>query len=334
MKAFIRYSCNYRGRIDEMATIILALCVVLAIAFVIYGIPKYTPKRWTKKIQKILLVGIIGLIVVTAIQLEKSTSQPEEVKTSQEKKRKQKVSSGKWQQSNPIAGKAGIKWKSEEAQNLISQVKKNKITTPPKVPKNKRFVVVNENVPLFTEENLKFEQAYANYGELDYLQRVTGAEGILGVELMPTDVREAIDSITPTGWQQIRYVNVKGGWLYNRSHLIGYQLTGENANNKNLMTGTRWFNTEGMLPFENYVVHYMKSTGNHVRYRVTPVFEGNNQLASGIYMEALSIEDGGELQFHIFIPNRQPGVKINYSTGKSVGPQGPIQDGELSKFSK
>lgn len=205
--------------------------------------------------------------------------------------------------------------------------------SPQDVPEGEAYVVVNDNVPYFTDEDITSTEAYAEYGPLDSLGRVTAANAVLGVELMPDEEREGISSVTPTGWAQARYVNVNGGWLYNRSHLIGFQLTGENANPNNLMTGTRWFNVEGMLPFENYVANYIETTENHVRYRVTPVFEGDNLLASGVYMEGFSTEDNGEeVQFNIYVPNIQPGVEIDYSTGESVGPEGPQEEQDILPY--
>lgn len=192
------------------------------------------------------------------------------------------------------------------------------------------YIVENDNIPYFSDQEIEQAEVYAEYGELDALGRVTEANAVLGQELMPDKEREDISGVKPTGWQQAKYANVDGGWLYNRSHLIGFQLTGENANPKNLMTGTRYFNVEGMLPFENYVANYIEETGNLVRYRITPVFEGNNLLASGVFMEALSIEDYGEsLRMNVYIPNVQPGVEIDYATGDSVGQQGPNQNEEL-----
>ena len=135
---------------------------------------------------------------------------------------------------------------------------------------------------------------------------------------MPTEKRGAIGQVKPTGWHTVKYDMVEGKYLYNRCHLIGYQLTAENANEKNLITGTRYMNTEGMLPFENMVADYIKETGNHVMYRVTPVFEGENLVASGVQMEAESVEDqGADLSFNVYVYNVQPGVEIDYKTGES-----------------
>ena len=137
---------------------------------------------------------------------------------------------------------------------------------------------------------------------------------------MPTSERGNIGSVKPTGWHTVKYSGIDGNYLYNRCHLIGYQLTAENANNKNLITGTRYMNVEGMLPFENMVADYIKETNNHVLYRVTPIFESNNLLASGVLMEAKSVEDNGKgIEFCVYCYNVQPGIEINYKTGESSG---------------
>lgn len=179
------------------------------------------------------------------------------------------------------------------------------------------YVVVNENEPEFVKEDLTSE-AFEAYGELDELGRCTVAEASVGKELMPTEKRGSIGQVKPTGWHLVKYDNVDGKYLYNRCHLIGYQLTAENANEKNLITGTRYMNVEGMLPFENMVADYVKETGNHVRYRVTPVYEGENLLASGVQMEAESVEDDGEgVRYNVFVYNVQPEIEIDYATGES-----------------
>lgn len=179
------------------------------------------------------------------------------------------------------------------------------------------FEAENNNVPTFAEAEITTE-AFESYSELDALGRCGAAVACLGVELMPTEERGAIGQIKPTGWQMAKYDIVDGKYLYNRCHLIGYQLSGENANEKNLITGTRHMNTEGMLPFENMVAEYIKETKNHVMYRVTPVFEGNELLARGVRMEAYSVEDEGEgISFNVFVYNTQPGIEISYADGKS-----------------
>ena len=179
------------------------------------------------------------------------------------------------------------------------------------------WVQVGDGTPRFTEAELTAE-SFESYSPLDALGRCGAATSCIGPDLMPTEEREAIGMVRPSGWQLVKYDFVDGKYLYNRCHLIGFQLTGENANEQNLITGTRYMNTEGMLPFENQVARYIRKTGNHVLYRVTPEFDGENLLCTGVRMEALSVEDGGEgVRFHIFAYNVQPGVTIDYATGDS-----------------
>ncbi len=179
------------------------------------------------------------------------------------------------------------------------------------------YIVLDDNIPAFTAEELQREP-FEQYSELDYLGRCGPAMAMIGPELMPTEERGSIGQIKPTGWHTVKYDIVDGKYLYNRCHLIGYQLTGENANEKNLITGTRFLNVQGMLPFEDMVAAYIRYTGRHVLYRVTPVYEGENLLASGVQMEAMSVEDNGQgICFHVYICNAQPGVIINYANGES-----------------
>lgn len=179
------------------------------------------------------------------------------------------------------------------------------------------YVVLNNNEPNFTEEDMTTD-SYEYYSELDKDGKCGMVVASIGQEIMPTQERGSIGQIKPSGWQTVKYDNVDGKYLYNRCHLIGFQLTGENANEKNLITGTRYMNVEGMLPFENMVADYVKETGNHVVYRVTPIFEGDNLVASGVQMEAKSVEDDGEgICFHVYVYNVQPGIAIDYATGES-----------------
>lgn len=179
------------------------------------------------------------------------------------------------------------------------------------------YVVINNNIPYFTEEDYS-TTSFETYGELDDLGRCSEAFANIGQDLMPTEERGSIGSIKPTGWQTVKYDIVDGKYLYNRCHLIGYQLTGENANKQNLITGTRYLNIQGMLPFENMVADYIKETNNHVLYRATPIFEGNNLLASGVLLEAYSVEDNGEgIIFNVYCYNVQPGINIDYSDGSN-----------------
>lgn len=179
------------------------------------------------------------------------------------------------------------------------------------------FVVLNNNVPLFGETELA-TTSFEYYSPLDALGRCGVTYACIGRDIMPTEERGNIGQVKPTGWHTIKYEGIDGNYLYNRCHLIGYQLTGENANEQNLITGTRYMNVDGMLPFENMVADYVKETGNHVLYRVTPIFEGDNLLATGVQMEAMSVEDeGAGILFHVFAYNVQPGILINYADGNS-----------------
>ncbi len=181
----------------------------------------------------------------------------------------------------------------------------------------KAYQELNNNYPFFDEKEIT-TTSYERYSRLDSLNRCGAAQACIGVDIMPQREREAIGQVKPSGWKIAKYDIVDGKYLYNRCHLIGYQLTGENANEKNLITGTRYMNVEGMLPFENEVSEYVKRTRNHVMYRVTPVFEGKNLVASGVIMEALSVEDGGKgVCFNVYVFNVQPGIKINYANGES-----------------
>lgn len=179
------------------------------------------------------------------------------------------------------------------------------------------YVAVNGNVPSFLPGELT-TSSYEIYSPLDDLGRCGVASACVGVDLMPTEERESIGQVKPSGWQTVKYDCVDGKYLYNRCHLIGFQLTGENANKQNLITGTRYLNVEGMLPFENMVADYVKETENHVLYRVSPVYDGDDLVARGVQMEALSVEDEGEgVSFNVYVYNSQPGVEIDYATGVS-----------------
>ena len=190
------------------------------------------------------------------------------------------------------------------------------------------FAVLNGNVPLFTEDDMTTE-SFEHYEDLDAWNRCTYTMACIGRDLMPTEERGNIGQVRPTGWVTAKYDFVDGKYLYNRCHLIGFQLTGENANERNLITGTRYMNVEGMLPFENMVADYIKETGNHVLYRVIPVFDGENPLASGVTMEAWSVEDKGEgICFYVYVYNVQPGVDIDYTTGESSLAAPVAEEGE------
>ena len=180
------------------------------------------------------------------------------------------------------------------------------------------YVELNDNVPNFTTREKNNTKAFENYHRLDVLGRCGTAYANICKELMPTEKRGAIGMVKPSGWNTVKYDVVDGKYLYNRCHLIGFQLAGENANKKNLITGTRYLNVDGMLPFEDEVADYVKDTDHHVLYRVTPVFKGDNLVAEGVEMEAYSVEDKGKgICFHVFVYNVQPGVTIDYATGES-----------------
>lgn len=182
---------------------------------------------------------------------------------------------------------------------------------------NEPYVVINNNEPEFSDED-KTTKSFEKYDNLDYLGRATKAFANISIDLMPTEKRGNIGMVKPSGWHTVKYDIVDGKYLYNRCHLIGYQLTGENANENNLITCTRNTNTSTMLDMENKVTEYIKKTNNHVLYRVRAIYDGDNLLASGIQMEALSIEDNGKgIKFNIYIYNVQPGIKIDYKTGDS-----------------
>lgn len=178
------------------------------------------------------------------------------------------------------------------------------------------YYTINDNIPQF--DSYTYSESFETYGELDSLGRCTTCFANIGPDLMPTEERGAIGSVKPTGWQTTKYDCVDGKYLYNRCHLIGYQLTAENANEKNLITGTRYMNVEGMLPFENEVAEYIRKTENHVLYRVTPDFKGDELVARGVQIEAYSIEDKGKgVCFNVYCYNIQPNIEINYKNGES-----------------
>lgn len=182
------------------------------------------------------------------------------------------------------------------------------------------YSAVNGNVPEFTDAEKETVESFEEYSELDSLGRVGVVMACLSEDTMPADgvERGSISHVKPTGWMQNEYDFVDGGYIYNRCHLIGWQLSAENDNAKNLVTGTRSFNVDGMLPFENMVADYIHETGNHVMYRVTPVFSGTNLLCDGVQIEAWSVEDGGEgVCFNVFVYNVQEGVEFNYATGEN-----------------
>ncbi len=196
------------------------------------------------------------------------------------------------------------------------------------------YMIVDENVPGFSEDEMTTE-SFEHYSELDALGRCGVATACIGTDLMPTEKRGNISRVKPTGWHSIQYDSVEGKSLYNRCHLIAHQLAGEDANEKNLITGTRYMNVSGMLPFEEEVGDYVRETGNHVMYRVTPVFEGDNLLADGVQMEAYSVEDQGKgVSYNVYIFNAQPDIWIDYATGDSreIQPDDMVSKEDASDF--
>lgn len=183
------------------------------------------------------------------------------------------------------------------------------------------YTIINNNIPFFQEEE-KVAISYEKYSALDSLGRCGVASACIGQDIMPTEERGEIGTIKPSGWKQVKYAGIDGNYLYNRCHLIAFCLAGENANECNLITGTRYMNVVGMLPFEEQVLYYIKNTGNHVLYRVTPIFIDTELLARGVLIEALSVEDDGMgIKFCVFCYNVQPGITIDYMTGLSSGPE-------------
>ena len=205
-------------------------------------------------------------------------------------------------------------YQSKNGQHSVSEV----VTLNIPDYNGKPYAEVNGNRPFFGNDDITTE-VFETYSDLDYLGRCGTAYANICKELMPTEERGEIGMIKPTGWHTVKYPDIiEDRYLYNRCHLIGYQLSGENANSANLITGTRYFNVEGMLRFENWVAEYVRETNNHVLYRVTPVFDGNDLVAKGVLMEAYSVEDNGAgVEFCVFVYNVQPGIEIDYRTGDS-----------------
>lgn len=229
------------------------------------------------------------------------------------------VSCGKKESSTSILGSRGDNYVPPTPDDIVHETNRDM----PAYTGN-AYDVVNNNDPYFTEADWTTE-SFETYSELDSLGRCGVAYACIGQDLMPTEKRGDIGSVKPSGWQTVKYDCVDGKYLYNRCHLIGYQLTAENANKKNLITGTRYLNIEGMLPFENMVADYIKETGNHVLYRVTPVFTDANLVSDGVLMEGYSVEDeGAGICYCVFAHNVQPGVVIDYGVGISW-----LEDGTL-----
>lgn len=193
------------------------------------------------------------------------------------------------------------------------------------------YVIINDNKPFFEDDEIT-TKSFEEYAPLDRLGRCGVTISCIGFDLMPTEKRGSIGMVKPSGWQTVKYDCVDGKYLYNRCHLIGFQLTGENANELNLITGTRFMNVDGMLPFENLVADYIKETKNHVMYRVSPIYNGSNLVADGVLMEAYSVEDNGDgIEFCVYVYNNQPGVRINYADGTSKLDDGvPFPDSTIT----
>ncbi len=207
----------------------------------------------------------------------------------------------------------------KEINNFLIKIFPNESYALEDIPEydSKAYIIINNNEPNFGKDDLEREP-FEYYSDLDILGRARTAFAKIGVELMPTKERGSIGMIKPSGWHTVKYDIVDGKYLYNRCHLIGYQLTGENANEKNLITCTRFMNTGTMLDYENKVANYIKKTNNHVLYRVTPIYDDDNLLAKGVEMEGLSVEDNGKgIKFNIFVYNVQDGIEIDYATGDS-----------------
>lgn len=251
----------------------------------------------------------------------------EEMKEERKDKRKEKIKD--WKRYVRAIGLAILVALSSVSCLEIEEIAGSPVDAPPAIVEGSAtleevpdysgepYVEINGNQPEFTQEEIT-SVAFESHSELDDLGRCGVAEACIGEEIMPTEERGKIGHVKPTGWKTVKYDQVEGHYLYNRCHLIGYQLSGENANERNLITGTRYMNTVGMLPFENRVADYVHETKNHVMYRVTPLFLGEDLVASGVQMEALSVEDGGAgVCFHVYVYNVQPEITIDYATGEN-----------------
>lgn len=270
--------------------------------------------------RKLTVLSIITTVLLTACNTAPNTEATSVATTTV----KEQITTENISKNNNISDITDVETQTDSiTEELTTEVL---ISTPTekfdvtKVPEytNKPYIAVNNNIPYFTDDELT-TNSYEYYSDLDSLGRCGVTMACIGKDIMPTEERGAIGQVKPTGWHTIKYDCVDGKYLYNRCHLIGYQLTGENANTKNLITGTRYMNVEGMLPFENMVADYVKETDNHVLYRVTPIYENDNLLASGVLMEAYSVEDKGEdICFCVYVYNAQPGITIDYKTGNSL----------------
>ena len=273
---------------------------------------KYKRKNSRKKKNSLGLTGVLVILVIAGlIKAGTNDSQPDT----------QTTEAVTVQAQDSASQTDVVQMSSEEAASLAeahinTALEAFASETIPEYSGNP-YVELNGNLPYFTDEELS-TTAFELYSELDSLGRCGAGYANICKEIMPTEKRGSIGMVKPTGWHTVKYDCIADRYLYNRCHLIGYQLAGENANEKNLITGTRYLNVDGMLPFENEVADYVNDTDNHVLYRVTPVFSGNNLLASGVIIEAKSVEDNGAgVQFNVYCYNVQPGISIDYTTGES-----------------
>lgn len=273
---------------------------------------KYKRKNSRKKKNSLGLTGVLVILVIAGlIKAGTNDSQPDT----------QTTEAVTVQAQDSASQTDVVQMSSEEAASLAeahidTALEAFASETIPEYSGNP-YVELNGNLPYFTDEELS-TTAFELYSELDSLGRCGAGYANICKEIMPTEERGSIGMVKPTGWHTVKYDCITDRYLYNRCHLIGYQLAGENANEKNLITGTRYLNVDGMLPFENEVADYVNDTDNHVLYRVTPVFSGNNLLASGVIIEAKSVEDNGAgVQFNVYCYNVQPGISIDYTTGES-----------------
>ena len=277
-------------------------------------------KKYKKKKNKILKIAVIAILLgVFAIKnidkIKKGLPNEPVIKRKGMKQNTEKVK--EIEIVNPSERK---EMSQADNSNSVTSVDLNQI---PDFDGVTTFVAINNHIPTFTEEDKAKARSgsFEYYSELDSLGRVGIATANLGKETMPQkgEKRGPIGHVKPSGWQSLKFDNVDGKYLYNRSHLIGWQLSSENDNEKNLATGTRFFNVDGMLPFENLVADYIKNTGNHVLYRVTPIFEGDELVMRGLQMEAYSVEDDGAgVSYNVFVYNAQPGIYIDYLTGMAT----------------
>lgn len=273
---------------------------------------KYKRKNSRKKKNSLGLTGVLAILVIAGlIKAGTNDSLPDT----------QTTEAMMVQAQDSTSQTDAIQMSSEEAASLAeahinTALEAFASETIPEYSGNP-YVELNGNLPYFTDEELS-TTAFELYSELDSLGRCGAGYANICKEIMPTEERGSIGMVKPTGWHTVKYDCIADRYLYNRCHLIGYQLAGENANEKNLITGTRYLNVDGMLPFENEVADYVNDTDNHVLYRVTPVFSGDNLLASGVIIEAKSVEDNGAgVQFNVYCYNVQPGISIDYTTGES-----------------